>query len=391
MLLNLPILRRDLLISPHTNEGATTFVIKDPIARRFFRFGEVEHSIARRLDGATTLETVRESVEREFGVRITAETVQQFVDELRRIGLLQSDQLPDRECHHHRRRVTANPLYIRLKAFDPDRLFDRVVNRVWFFFTPWFVLIWLMTLVAALAIVVADWDEIVRDLRQLYRFDALLLAWIAVLVVTTAHEFAHGLTCKHFGGEVREIGFLLLYFQPAFYCNISDAWLFPEKSKRLWVTFAGAFFETFVWSLATLTWRVTERDTLPNFLAMIVMASSGIKSLFNLNPLIKLDGYYLLSDYLEIPNLRQRSTAYLKSIVRRLWQSTTEALEVTRRERRIYVTYGMLAVAYSSWLLGVVALRFGHYLIEEYRWRSREPSSRPFPLRTWRSSGRTGP
>ena len=166
----------------------------------------------------------------------------------------------------------------------------------------------------------SDWNEIVRDLRHLYRFDALVLAWITVLTVTTAHEFAHGLTCKRFGGEVHEIGFLLLYFQPAFYCNVSDAWLFPKKSHRLWVTFAGAYLEIFVWSLATLAWRATEPDTWINFVAMVVMATSGIKSVFNMNPLIKLDGYYLLSDYLEVPNLRQRSTSYLKGIVRRLWR-----------------------------------------------------------------------
>lgn len=100
-----------------------------------------------------------------------------------------------------------------------------------------------------------------RDVARLYRFDALLLAWVTILLVTTAHEFAHALTCKRFGGEVHEIGFLLLYFQPAFYCNISDAWLFPEKSKRLWVTFAGAYLETFVWSIATLVWWVAETDT----------------------------------------------------------------------------------------------------------------------------------
>ena len=81
--------------------------------------------------------------------------------------------------------------------------------------------------------------------------------------------------------------------------------LFPEKSRRLWVTFAGAYFEIFLWALATLAWRVTKPWTPLNHLALVVMATSGIKTLFNLNPLIKLDGYYLLSDWLEIPNLRQ--------------------------------------------------------------------------------------
>jgi putative peptide zinc metalloprotease protein len=191
---------------------------------------------------------------------------------------------------------------------------------------------------------------------------------VTVLAVTTAHEFAHGLTCKYFGGEVREIGFLLLYFQPAFYCNISDAWLFPKKSQRLWVTFAGAYLEIFVWSLATLIWRVTEPDTWINFMALIVMATSGVKTFFNMNPLIKLDGYYLLSDYLDVPNLRQRSMGYLKSLMKRLWRwSIADGPKATPRERRIYVAYGVLAMIYSTWILSLVATEFGGYLVEQYQ------------------------
>ena len=99
------------------------------------------------------------------------------------------------------------------------------------------------------------------------------------------------------------------------------------------------------------------------------MATSGIKSVFNMNPLIKLDGYYLLSDYLEVPNLRQRSTSYLKGIVRRLWRwpSGEADSSTTRRERSIYMVYGLLAIAYSWWILSIVAVRFGGYMVEQYQ------------------------
>jgi multidrug resistance efflux pump len=360
-----PALRGDLRISPQRTDEGTIFVIKDPIARRFFRFGEVEHFIARQLDGVTPLENIPQRLERELGVTAPAEVVQQFVEQLRRLGLIETGQ--PAACGHSHQRVRGNPLYIRLRAVDPDQLFNRIIGKIRFFFTRGFVVLSLLVVALALGVTMSSWDEIVRDLGRLYRFDALLLAWVTVLLVTTVHEFAHGLTCKHFGGEVHEIGFLLLYFQPAFYCNVSDAWLFAEKSKRLWVMFAGAFSEIFIWSLATLTWRVVEPDTRVSFLAMIVMATSGIKSLFNMNPLIKLDGYYLLSDYLEVPNLRQRSMAYLKAAIKRLWGSIDGAMSVTRRERRIYVIYGVLAAIYSTWLLSLVALRFGGFLVERYQ------------------------
>jgi multidrug resistance efflux pump len=362
-----PSLRADLIISRHETSDGASYVVKDPLTRRFFRFRDPEYAIARRLNGATPLDVVAREVSAELDVDADAEGLKPFVEQLRRLGLLQTDQPASSEHGHAHRRVAGSLLYIRLKAFDPDRLFNRLVGKVGFFFTRWFVVLSLATLVVAFGITFSYWDEIVRDFGRLYRFDALLLAWVTVLLVTTAHEFAHGLTCKHFGGEVREIGFLLLYFQPAFYCNISDAWLFPEKSKRLWVTFAGAYFELFVWSLATLIWWVTEPDIWLNFVAMIVMATSGIKSFFNLNPLIKLDGYYLLSDWLEIPNLRQRSVAYLKARIKRLLGSTAGEIMASRRDRRIYLTYGVLAVTYSFWLLGLVALHFGRYLVEQYQ------------------------
>src|SRR5262249_61144614 len=99
--------------------------------------------------------------------------------------------------------------------------------------------------------------ELATEFQAALRWESILLVWLAVFVVTMLHESAHGLTCKRYGGEVHEIGFLLLFFMPCFYCNVSDAWLFREKSKRLWVTFAGGYFELFLWALAVFIWRMT--------------------------------------------------------------------------------------------------------------------------------------
>ena len=121
---------------------------------------------------------------------------------------------------------------------------------------------------------------------------------------------------QYYGGQVREIGFLLMLFMPCFYCNVSDAWLFREKSKRLWVTLAGGYFELFLWSLAVFVWRLSIQDTLVHYLAFVVLGVCGLQSLVNFNPLIKLDGYYLLSDWVEVPNLRQRAVGYVSARLR---------------------------------------------------------------------------
>ena len=359
-----PKLRTDLVIRPQASGTGTTVVIKDPTAQRFFRFGEVEHFVAQQLDGTTPVDVVRRRVEEKFHQPLPDETLRRLLEQFSRFRLL-DEGIEPRE-HPHARRVRGSLLYVRAKAFDPDRSLDWLVKRTNFVFTRTFVLISAAAILAALTVVAVEWAQFTVDVARLYRFDALVLAWVTVLSVTTIHEFAHGVTCKRFGGQVSEIGFLLLYFQPAFFCNVSDAWLIPEKSKRLWVTFAGAYSEMLVWALATFTWRVTETDTWINFVALVVMATSGTKSLFNLNPLIKLDGYYLLSDYLEIPNLRQKSFAAVKARARDLWQFSASAFHVRGREQWIYLGYGALATVYSSGLIALIAWKFGGFLTTRY-------------------------
>ena len=107
-----------------------------------------------------------------------------------------------------------------------------------------------------------------------------------------------------------------MYFMPCFYCDVSDAWLFRERGRRLWVTFAGGYCDMVVWALAVFVWRVTLQDTRLNYLAWLVMSVCGARIFFNLNPLLKLDGYYLLSDLLRVPNLRQRGWDRLMAHVR---------------------------------------------------------------------------
>jgi multidrug resistance efflux pump len=214
---------------------------------------------------------------------------------------------------------------------------------------------------------VLSWQEIHRSFPRIFQPGALLMAWFTLVAVIVGHELAHGLTCKRFGGSVHEIGMLLIYLQPAMYCNVSDAWLFPEKRKRLLVTLAGAWFEVLCWAFATLFWRLTEPGTIPNFLALVVATTLGIKSLFNLNPLIKLDGYYLLSDFLEIPNLRGKAFHYIGSCFARLWRGKQEHRQLDSRHRRIYWMYGLLAAVYSTWLLGFILLSFGAFLVARYQ------------------------
>jgi putative peptide zinc metalloprotease protein len=359
-------LRKDLIFSRQQMAGETIVVVKDQAKGTYFRLREAEWFVTEQFDGETSLETVQKRAEEKFGATLPQETLRVFVLNLSKNGFFDTGKQKERSYPSRgKQRIRGSLLYLRFHAFDPDRLFTRLAQKVWFFNTPHFVIFSAALILLAMGITITHWSEISQDVDRLYRVSAIPLIMLTMFLVITAHEFAHGLTCKQFGGEVHEVGFMLIYFQPAFYCNVSDAWLFPEKSKRLWVGFAGPFFELFLWAIATFLWLITEVDTLINFISLIVMASSGIKTLLNFNPLIKLDGYYLLSDYLEMPNLRRRAFRYIGNGIKRLSGLAVEETESpTDRERRIYFIYGLIATVASFSLMALVFVQAGKALIE---------------------------
>ena len=365
-----PKLRSDLIVSRQQAGGAVRFVIKDGRSGKFFRFGEVEQFIAEQLDGETPLDAVRQQTEARFEGTLPPEALAAFIAKLQKNGLLEAQGAPAPAPSKSGRpgRWLGSLLYMRIPLFDPNRLFDRLVRRVRFCFTPQFLALSAGLILLATVITVLQWSDVRQDLSRLYRLSSIPLFLLVTFGLAFAHESAHGLTCKRFGGEVHELGFLLLYFTPGFYTNVSDAWLFPEKSKRLWVGVAGPYFELFLWALATVTWRLTDVDTRINYAALIVMTTSGIKTFFNLNPFLKLDGYYLLSDYLELPNLRKRSFRYVGKLVKRIvGVGEPIAADVSSRERWIYLAYGLFGSVTSISVLGYVIITAGGYLIDTHQ------------------------
>jgi putative peptide zinc metalloprotease protein len=366
MTLVLPQLRQNLTVSRQPADGGAVFIVKDPARGQFYRLREAEHFIANQLDGQTPVEVIRQRAEKEFGTQLSEEQLAQFIAHLEKSGLLERGANGEERKARSRKTVQGSLLYLRVRLLDPDRLLTWLVGKVRFCFTPGFVLLCSASILCATGILISQWGDLGAGLPRLYQLSTIVLVSLAIFLVIAAHEFAHGLTCKHFGGEVREMGFMLMYFQPALYCNVSDAWLFPEKSKRLWVGFAGPFFELFLWSLAVMLWRLTDVDTWINHLAFIVMTSSGIKTLFNFNPLLKWDGYYLLSDWLEIPNLRKKAFSHLGNRIKRLvGAGDPRAEELPIRERRICLAYGLVAAVCSFSLLGLAITMVGGYLIEQ--------------------------
>ena len=354
----LPRLRADLKFSRH---GDGRVVVKDAVSGEFFRLGEAEQFIAQQLDGATDLDEIRRRTQAHFGALLRDGLLERFVADLDHRGLLER---PGRSTSSRPgRRIRGSWLHLRIPLVDPTVLLDRLQRRTRWCFTRGFVIASAAVILLAVATLAGNWTAFSAELPRLLQPASLPIVALTLVLLVALHEFGHGVTCRHFGGAVHEMGILFMYFAPALYCNVSDAWLFTDKRKRMWVGFAGPYFELLVWALAVLAWRVTDAATGINYLALIVVAGSGLKTLFNFNPLIKLDGYYLLSDYLDIPNLRAKSFRYVGATLKLLSGWGDGPAPVAPRERGIYLTYGVLATIYSFSLLGFMTLQWGDFLI----------------------------
>lgn len=171
---------------------------------------------------------------------------------------------------------------------------------------------------SAVGLVTLHFDVFLSKLPSYYEFfsfKTIIYLWIALGVVKVIHEFGHGLSCRYYGGEVHEMGFLLLCFSPALYANVSDAWTLPNKWHRIIISAAGIYVELVIASIATFVWWYTPASPFIHNLSLSLMVVCSVSTVvFNGNPLMRYDGYYVLADWMEIPNLRERANRYLQNL-----------------------------------------------------------------------------
>jgi len=368
-----PRLRPDLAIVEQVFRGETSFVVKDPTTHKYFRFRPVEMGVMRHCDGSRTPDEIATALAAD-GVRLTARAVEGFARKLASIGLLERTlaerttlELERIRAERRRRRRPAlfrgELLRMRWSFGDPDAIFNRVMPAIRWMFTPAFVVASVVLFAMYFLIIGATWNSFSSAVTALYApanitVGAAVVLWCTLVVVTFIHEIGHGFACKHFGGEVHEMGFMVLYFQPAFYCNVNDAWSFTRLGARLWVTAAGAWIELVVTSLAAIVWTIVQPGTLASEVAIAAMLLGGATAvLANANPLLPLDGYFALTDWLEIPNLRLRALGYFAWWIRRhVLRLEIPEPAATDRERRVFLIYGALAVAYIATLFTFIGL-----------------------------------
>jgi multidrug efflux pump subunit AcrA (membrane-fusion protein) len=384
--------RPDLVVRPVGDDGQ--HVVKDPATGEYYHLGEQEAFLLLSLDGSRTPEAVCAAFAERFGEPLSKEDLGDFLEAVGSQGLLQElspsgqpsgDTPPSHYPAASGAEAVSTPrdsvtsaggpaqaaaprprqsiLFWRKPLFDPDRFLTWLAPKLALCYTRAFVVVSLAAMGAAAFVAWANREGLVSSFQHALRWETVVVVWVTLLAVTACHEVAHGLTCKRFGGEVHEIGFLLLLLLPCLYCNVSDTWLFKEKSKRLWVTLAGGYWDLCLWAVAVLAWRVTVQDGFANYLAFVLLSVLGVRVFFNFNPLLRLDGYYLLSDLTGIRNLQPRALAYFKGHVRwLLWGAPRPEREERGRFLLIYgVSTWAFSVGYLALMLAVFAPLMGRY------------------------------
>jgi hypothetical protein len=176
----------------------------------------------------------------------------------------------------------------------------------------------------------ANYNHLAAALGNLFSFQNVLLMWLTTFVIKSIHELGHGLTCKHFGGEVHEIGVMALVFTPYFFVNVSDSWVMPNRMHRMLVSAAGIYVELIFAAFATFFWAIVQPGLLKDFLFNIIFIASVSTLIFNANPLMRFDGYYIMTDLIEVPNLQSKSRALIQHQVNRLLFGSSKRKECSR-------------------------------------------------------------
>ena len=376
--------RPDLTWQRQSYQGRDYWVVKDPISLKYYRFEDEEFSLLQMLDGNSSPDQIKRRFDYRYAPqKITMQELYQFVGMLYRSSLLISNapnqgielkKRGDKNRQAELKQSLTNILAIRYKGFDPDKMLGAMNNWIgWFFTWPAFVFVLLLG-ISALALMITQFETFQNKLPSFNDFFAAK-NWIYLAIVMAltkvVHEFGHGLACKKFGGECHEMGVMLLVLTPCLYVNVSDSWLLKSKWKRAFIAAAGMYVELVIASIAVFVWWFSAPGIVNQLALNVIFVSSVSTILFNANPLLRYDGYYILADLLEIPNLRQKATTILQRTSGELLLGI-EAKEdpfLPAKRRWLFALYSVAAACYR-WLITFSIFWFVYRVLEPYGFKA---------------------
>jgi len=367
-------LRPDVKVRRQNYRGERWIVLENPFSNQFFRLRPAAYEFVARLRPDRTVEEVwQQCLDRHPDEAPGQESVIQLLSQLYFANLLQYDlasdsaQLFDRYEKRRQRELGFNLLnimFMRFPLLDPDRFLVSILPIARLLISPLGALLWLLVVGLAGKSAVENFESIRRQSEGILAPSNLLLLYLGVIILKTIHEFGHAIFCRRFGGEVHVMGVMLMIFTPLPYVDATSSWGFRSRWQRCLVGAAGMIVEVFCAALAVFVWARTGPGTLHNLAYNMIFVASISTLVFNLNPLLRFDGYYILSDLLDIPNLGQRAAEQLRHLfghyVLGIQRSFSPAQNL--REAGWYTFYGITSGIYRvvvfAGVLFAVADRF---------------------------------
>lgn len=358
-----PKLRADVRVSRHRYHGSGWYVLEDPLTGKSHRLTASAYAFVQGLDGELTVDELWQAVAARLDEDApTQDEVIELLSQLHGNELLQAGTVPDiAELADRQRKYTRalhrqnllNPVSLRVPLADPDRLLAAIEPLVRPLIGVGGFVLWLALLVPAAILAAQHWSALTENLSDsVLSRDNLIVLFLVYPVVKLAHELGHGLVAKCYGAAVHEVGLMFLVFVPVPYVDASGASAFESKWQRAFVGAAGIIVETSLAALALYAWLLLEPG-LARAICFNVMLIGGVSTvLVNANPLIRFDGYYILIDLIEMPNLAARANKFFGRMVetKLFGGEVPDPAPITLRERIVFSLYAPLSYVYRLWL-----------------------------------------
>jgi len=307
--------------------GDDWYILNNPFNNQFFRLRPEAYAFIARLSSSRTVENVwYECLERYPDTAPGQEDVVQLLTQLYNANLLYFHSSPDTsqifERYKQRKQKEMQSkllsiLFMRLPLFDPDNVLKRLYPIWQLIVSPVGALLWLFVVISAIKVCIDNSNEAFNQMQGILAPGNLMYLYFALVIIKSLHEISHAVVCRRFGGEVHVLGIMLLVFTPLPYMDATSSWTFRNRWHRVLVSAAGIMMEIFVAALAVFGWANTGNGVLHALFYNIMFIASVSTLLFNANPLLRFDGYYILSDLLDIPNLHTRAKEYINYLIER--------------------------------------------------------------------------
>jgi putative peptide zinc metalloprotease protein len=363
--------------------GQMWYVLENPSNNQYSRISDEAYRFIGMLDGRRTVSEVWRICNEQLGDRApTQGEVIQLLGQLYSVNLLHADLPPDSESlfNRYRKRVgrevrgqLMNLLFIRIPLIDPDHFLDRWVGIAGRLFSWFGFILWSILLSIGLFFVAGNIRELFNQSSDILAPDNLILLYLSFVIIKIFHEFSHAFACKKFGqlnqsrGQVHIMGVMFLVFFPLPYVDASSAWAFRNRWHRAIVGMAGVMAELSAAAIAAIIWSNTSTGTIHIIAYNVIFVASVSTLLFNGNPLLRFDAYYVLSDLIEIPNLGHRSRNYIYYLVKRYCWGLKRAQNpaYTFGEGLWFVFYGIASMAFRVFICVRILLFLNDRLPEE--------------------------